>query len=92
MVRRAERSKLGLWNSGSLHVFQLDWHLGWRDHNYDNLIPDIRYQKKKTIYYHQLVLESALLYQDYFPLGKLRTIKGAVTLYVSANYKLSFSL
>ena len=39
-----------------------------------------------------LVLKSAILYQDYFPLGKLRTIKGAVTLYASAGYKLRFSL
>ena len=35
---------------------------------------------------------SALLYQDYFPLGKLRAINGAVTLYVTAGYKLRFSL
>ena len=37
-------------------------------------------------------LKCALLYQNYFPLGKLREIKGAVTLYVSAVYKLRFSL
>ena len=39
-----------------------------------------------------LVLKSAILYQDYFALGKLQTIKGAVTLYASAGYKLRFSL
>ena len=38
------------------------------------------------------ILKSAFLYQDYFPLGELRAIKGEVTLYVSAGYKLRFSL
>ena len=46
----------------------------------------------ENIYYHQIVLKSALLYQDHFLLGKLRKIKGAVTLYVSAGYKLRLSL
>ena len=46
----------------------------------------------KNIEYHQLVLKSALLYQAYLLFGKLRAIKGLVTLYVSAGYKLRFSL
>ena len=48
----------------------------------------------ENLYYHKktLVLKRAILYQDYFRLGKLRTIKGAVTLYASAGYKLRFSL
>ena len=46
----------------------------------------------KIFYYHQLVLKSVLLYQDYFLSDKLRPIKGAVTLYVTAGYKLRFSL
>ena len=30
---------------GSLHVFQLDWHLGWWEYNYEKIIREIRYQK-----------------------------------------------
>ena len=28
-VHRAGNSEIGLWSSGSSHVFQWDWHLGW---------------------------------------------------------------
>ena len=46
----------------------------------------------KTLDTINFLKKSAVLYQNYFLLGKLRTMKGAVTLYVSADYKLRFSL
>ena len=74
MVERTKNCEIGLWNWGSLHVLQWDWHLRWWDNFFFNMtskyhckigfrnVPKKIEEPKKTIHRSMYIITTMLAY------------------------------